>query len=1080
MSLTPEEKSGPIAFMARNPVAANLAMVFLILGGLFAVNFITQELFPDVTPDIVTVSVPYPGASPEEVEQGIVLAVEEAVMGLDNVKEITSSASQGVGTVRVEMFSGGNLDKMLQDVKSQVDRITTFPVDAEDPIISIASRRRQVIDMVVYGDIPMESLREITEQVRDRLLQHPRISQTDLTGARNFEIAVEVPFENLRRYNLTMTDVARRLNAASIEMPGGGLDTPSGEILVRMNERRQLGREFALTPIITGPDGTEVLLEDIAVIRDSFVEGGVTPRYNDLPALRVNVYRIGDETPIQVSNAVYELLPELRSMLPPGVDIDIRNDRAENYRDRVNLLLKNGTIGLILVLIILGVFLELRLAFWVMMGIPISFMGTLLLMPFFDASLNMISLFAFIIALGIVVDDAIVVGENIYYHHQRGNKLQRAAIIGAREMSMPVTFSILTNIVAFMPMFFVPGVAGRVFSNIPLVVILAFSLSLLESLFILPAHLGHHKARKRYGLSKKIYNGQQFIGIRFAKWIHNSYQPWLNKVLKHRYVALSVALSVLILAFAYAASGRMGFSMFPRVESDFARGFVSLPFGSPESKTEDVMNTLFLGAQQVIEECDCPELVVGIYASQGWEGVNTAVVWVYLAEPSIRDSIMSTNEFVQRWRETVGRIPEAEQVRFESDFGGPGAGRALSVELSHRDVAVLQAASAGLAQELENFPIVSDIVEGYAPGKRQVDFTLKPEAKSLGLTAMDIARQMRSAFYGAEVSRQQRGRHEIRTVVRLPRNERDSEYFLEEFLVRTPNGRDVPLREVADYSYGRAYTSIERRDGRRIVQVMADVTPRDEANQVVNALLSEQLPELEARYPGLTWSLAGQQADIQDSMISLYQGFGLALLAIYALLAIPFKSYVQPLIVMMGIPFGIIGAVIGHIIMGYGLSVISMMGIIALSGVVVNDSLVLINHANRLREKYPDMTARFAATKAAVQRFRPIILTTLTTFFGLTPMMFERSRQARFLIPMAISLGWGILFATMITLILVPCLYLAVEDVAKVLKDTKRAVRKLLKRPVETEWIDVETEEEPEEFWQTLSGVPGATDDKKD
>jgi multidrug efflux pump subunit AcrB len=1080
MSLMPDKQSGPIAFMARNPVAANLAMLFLIVGGVFAVNFITQELFPDVTPDIVTVSVPYPGASPEEVEQGIVLAVEEAVMGIDNVKEVTSSASQNVGTVRVEMFGGGNLEKLLQDVKSQVDRITTFPDDAEDPIISIASRRRQVIDMVVYGDISMESLRETTEQVRDRLLQEPRITQIDLTGARNFEIAIEIPFENLRRYNLTMTDIARRLNAASIEMPGGGLDTPSGEILVRMNERRQLGREFSLTPIITGPDGSEVLLEDIATIRDSFTEGGVTPRYNGLPALRVNVYRIGNETPLQVSNTVHQLLPELRTMLPPGVAIDIRNDRAENYRDRVNLLLKNGTIGLILVLIILGVFLELRLAFWVMMGIPISFLGTLLLMPFFDASLNMISLFAFIIALGIVVDDAIVVGENIYYHHQRGNKLQKAAVIGAREMSMPVTFSILTNIVAFMPMFFVPGVAGRVFSNIPLVVVLAFSLSLLESLFILPAHLGHHKARKRYGLFKKIYNGQQFIGIRFAKWIHDSYQPWLNKVLKHRYVALAIALSILIIAFAYAASGRMGFSMFPRVESDFARAFISLPFGSPETQTEEVMNQLFAGAEQVVEECNCPELVVGVYASQGWQGANTAVVWVYLAEPSIRDSIMSTDEFVRRWRETVGPIQGAEQARFESDFGGPGAGRALTIELTHRDVDILKAASSELAGELLNFPIVSDIVEGYAMGKRQVDFTLKPEAKSLGLTAFDIARQMRSAFYGSEVSRQQRGRHETRTVVRLPLDERDSEYFLEEFLVRTANGRDVPLRDVADFAYGRAYTSIERRDGRRVVQVMADVTPRDQANQVVNALVAEHIPELEARYPGLTWSFAGQQRDIQDSMVSLYQGFALALLAIYALLAIPFKSYVQPLIVMMGIPFGVIGAIIGHIIMGYGLSVISMMGIIALSGVVVNDSLVLINYANRLREKYPGMTPHFAAVKAAVQRFRPIVLTTLTTFFGLTPMMFERSRQARFLIPMAISLGWGILFATMITLILVPCLYLAIEDAAKALKDIKKAIRKLLKIPVEPEWIDVETEGKPEEFWQTLSGVPDATDDNKD
>jgi multidrug efflux pump subunit AcrB len=1070
MSRQPEEKSGPIAFMAGNPVAANLVMVFLIIGGLFATNLITQEIFPDITPNVVNVSVSYPGASPEEVEQGIILAVEEAVMGLDNVQEITSRANENVGIVSVEMHEGGDLELLLQDVKSSVDRITTFPDDAEDPVISIASRRRQVIDLMVYGDVPMASLREAVEQVRDRLLQDEKITQVDLSGIRDLEIAIEIPVENLRRYNLTINEVTRRLNAASIEMPGGGLDTPGGEILVRVNERRQVGREFALTPIITGPDGSEVLLEDIATIRDSFTEGGFTSRFNGQPAMRINVYRIGKETPIQVSDAVKKMMPEIRAMLPPGISIDIRNNRADNYRERLHMLLRNGAMGLVLVLIILGVFLELRLAFWVMMGIPISFMGTLLMMPFFDASINMISLFAFIIALGIVVDDAIVVGENVYYHHQRGNRLLRAAVIGTREMAMPVTFSILTNIVAFLPMLFVPGIAGRIFGNIPLVVILAFSLSLLESLFILPAHLGHYKARKRYGIFLKIYNGQQLIGKRFAEWIHTSFQPWLNRIMKHRYAAVSVALSILIVAVAYAASGRMGFSMFSRVESDFARAEVILPFGTPVEKTEKIMEQLYLGARKVADDCGCPELVTGIYGSDGMEGDHSTVVWVYLAEADIRDDIMSTNEFVQLWRENVGPIPTAEQVRFESDFGGPGSGRAISIELIHRDVTILQAASRELAEELQSFPMVSDIIEGYARGKRQVDFTLKPEAKSLGLTAVDIARQLRHAFYGLEVSRQQRGRNEVRTVVRLPLDERDSAYFLEEFLVRTPGGNDVPLRDIAEFDYGRAYTTIERRNARRVLQVMADVQPRDQANQVLNVLTTEKMPEMEEKYPGLTWNFAGQQADIQDSMISLYQGFALALLAIYALLAIPFRSYVQPLIVMVGIPFGIIGAIGGHIMMGYGLSVISLMGIIALSGVVVNDSLVLIDYANRLRKKYPEINAHDAAVKAAVQRFRPIVLTTLTTFFGLTPMMFERSRQARFLIPMAISLGWGILFATMITLILVPCLYMVVEDTARALKDGKRAFRKLLGIPLEPEWIDVERE--PEKFWETQAGIP--------
>jgi len=1058
MSLLPKKLSGPVAYMANNPVAANLVMLFLIVGGLFSLTIIKQEVFPDIAMDRVMISIPYPGASPEEVEEGIVLAVEEAVSGLDDIDEINSTASEGVGRVVVEMIEGRDLNKLAQDIQNELDRITTFPEDAEDPVISIASHRRQVIDVAVFGDIPETSLRSLVEQVRDKLLLDPEITQVDLVGSRNYEIAIEIPMENLRRYNLTIGDVARKLHAASIELPGGGLDTPSGEILVRMKERRDYGREFALTPIISLPDGTEVLLEDIAFIKDGLSEDGSIARYNGLPAMKLDVFRVADQTPLGVAGAVRRLLPEIRNILPTGVDVEIRNDRSIIYRDRINLLLRNGTLGLFLVLIILGMFLELRLAMWVMMGIPISFMGSFLFMPVMDTSLNMISLFAYIIALGIVVDDAIIVGENIYYQHQCGNRLSRAAVIGAREMASPVTFSILTNIVAFLPIYFIPGPTGRIFKFIPVVVITVFTISLLESLFILPSHLGHNRAKKRYGIWKKIYNGQQKLGDAFARWVREKYAPWMEKVLMRRYITILIAICVLIVAVSYARSGRMGFSMFPQVESDQARASISLPFGTPIEKTQKVMEQVYRGVQKVVDDNDCPELGLGVWAQVGRNGNHSTDITVYLADPDIRDSIMGTHEFTERWRKAVGPIQGAEMVRFESDFGGPGSGRALSLELSHRDIKVLESASAELAHELENFPMTKDISDGYDLGKRQIDFTMRPEGKSLGLSAVDIARQLRDAFYGREVLRQQRGRNEIKVMVRLPLNERQSENDIEEFLIRTSRGKDIPLMEIVDAKRNRAYTSIERHKGLRVVQVKTDVVPRSETNTVLNALKAGILPELMAKYPGLSWRTEGKQSDIKESMSSLYTGFALAMLGIYALLAIPFRSYVQPLIVMTSIPFGIIGALVGHLIMGYSLSVISMMGIVALSGVVVNDSLVLIDYANRLRRSDSSLSAKNASLIAAVQRFRPIVLTTLTTFFGLTPMMFERSMQARFLIPMAISLGWGILFATVITLILVPCLYMVTDDLIRTFGEAWRAFRKSLGLKPEPEWIDVETD----------------------
>ncbi len=1043
MTENPKKERGAIAWMANHIVAANLIMLFCLVGGVFSLSRIKQEVFPDITADIVQVTVPYPGASPEEVEQGIILAIEEAVMSLDGVHEVSATAGESMGTVRIEMIEGGDLQRLAQDVKSAVDRIITFPEDAEEPRVMIYSRRRRVIQLVIYGDAEEAVLHELAERARDELLQNPNITQVELSGIRPLEISIEVPQENLRRYNLTLDTIAQRLRAASIELPGGGLKTRSGEILVRIKERRDYGWQFARTPIISAPDGTEVLLEDIAEIKDAYRDVDQYATFNGQRAVMIDVHRIGDQTPIQVSDAVREQLKDLRQMLPPGIQADVRSDRSDIFRQRANLLLRNGSIGIVLVLCTLGLFLELRLAFWVMMGIPISFLGSVVFLPMMGISINMITMFAYIIAVGITVDNAIIIGENIYSYHQRGLPFIEAAVKGAQELATPVTFSILTNIATFMPIFFVSGFMGKIFKFIPIIVCTVFLISLFAALFILPAQLGHHREKKRRWLNAWIRGRQQAFSRGFRRMVENVFGPFLVVVLKRRYLAVAVAAAGLMIAFSYMLSGRMGFSMFPRTESEYSTAEAVLPYGSPVHKTEAVMERLYEGARKVIEELGHPELVQGIYAELGEEGSHSLNMRVYLAPPRIRDKIMSNQEFTDRWRQAVGPIAGLESLSFASDAGGPGRGAELTVELSHRDIDVLDKASAALAAELANFPYTTDINDGFQPGKQQIDYTIKPEGKSLGLSAAYVARQVRSSFYGAEVLRQQRGRNEIKVMVRLPENERISEHTLDSLILRTPAGGEAPLREVVEVKRGRAYTVISRRDGRRVVQVTSDVTPRKKSEEVRKALADEELPRLADRFPGLVYSFQGRQADMRESMQSLMAAFIPALLLVYALLAIPFRSYIQPLIIMTSIPFGVIGAMIGHIVMGYSLSVTGIFGIVALSGVVVNNALLLIDLANRNRRNRA-MSPHDAMVGAAIQRFRPILLTTLTTFCGLAPMMFERARAARFLIPMAISLGFGIVFAALITLVLVPSLYLVSEDFRRGVDTLGRAWRKLM------------------------------------
>lgn len=1012
---------GPVAWMVKNRVTPNLLMLVLLLGGLFLALQIKQEVFPDFEFDIVRVSVSYSGSSPEEVERGIILSIEEAVRGLEGVKEIESRASEGSGRVSIELLEDADHQRVYQDIKQEVDRITTFPEDAEEPSVSLLAHRRGVLRLQIFGNASEWVLREVAEQVRDRLLTNSGITQVDLVGARDYEIQIEVSQASLRAYNLTIEEIASRIGDTAVEIPGGSVKTSGGEILLRIDESRDWAREFAEIPIVSTAGGSVLLLGDIATVREGFEESDRLATYNGKPNIGLEVYRVGEETPISISEATRRALAEIEPDLPAGIEIAINRDRSNVYQQRMQLLLKNACIGLGLVLILLGVFLETKLAFWVTMGIPISFLGSFLFLYPAGASINMISMFAFIVALGIVVDDAIIAGENIYECRQRGMDFITAAVVGAREVMTPIAFAILSNLVAFMPLYFIPGVMGKVFSVIPLVVVTAFIVSWVEAVFILPAHLAHSKPSSGI-IGRTIQRGRRVVAGLLDRFIHGAYSPLLRFCIVYRYAVVAANLAVLAIVVTYAMSGRIGFVLMPRAESNFAMVTAVLPYGSPVSETKGVRDRLVGAARKVAGENGGDQLVEGISALID---DNEIYIRAMLTAPDIRP--ITTRQFTLDWRAAAGRITGLESLKFESDRGGPGSGAGLTVELSHRDIDVLEATAAGLAERMAEYPQLRDIDDGSSAGKEQINFKILPEGQSLGLTAYDVARQVRYAFYGAEALRQQRGRNEVTVKVRLPEEERGGEYDIEQLLVRTPAGRDVPLMQVAEVSRDRAYTSINRRDGQRTVRVTANVQPIGETSRIRAALADDILPAMQRDIPGLTYSFEGRQAEMRDSMQSLVTSFIIALCAIYALLAIPFGSYVQPLIVMAAIPLGVVGAVIGHLLMGYNLSVMSMMGVVALSGVVINDALVMLDFANKRRREGIERAE--AIIMAGIRRFRPIMLTTLTTFGGLAPMIFETSRQARFMIPMAISLGFGIIFATLITLVFVPCLNLIADDI---------------------------------------------------
>ncbi len=1043
---------GAVAWFAENSVAANLLMALIIVGGFLTISGLKIEVFPEFSSELITVSVVYPGAAPEEVEEAVCVRIEEKIQGLEGIKRITSNAQENLGSVTVELLPGVDVRKTLDDIKSRVDAIDTFPDETETPVAREVVNRRQVINVAVSGDADEATLKVLGERVRDEIAALPGITQVELANARPYEISVEVSEEALRRYGLTFDEVARAVRLSSLDLPGGAIRSEGGEILLRTKGQAYRGADFEALVLRSLPDGANLRLGQVATVVDGFAETDQAARFDGKPSVLVQVFRVGDQDALEIAEKVKAYVAEEGVRLPEGISLTVWGDFSRILRSRLDLMVRNGRAGFILVFIALTLFLRLRLAFWVALGIPISFLGAIWLMPGMGASINLISLFAFIVVLGIVVDDAIIVGENIYRHFQQGKRGLRAAVEGAQEVAVPVIFAVLTSIAAFSPLLMAPGNTGKIMKLIPQIVIATLIFSLVESMLILPAHLAHSRMNGPTASSRGIWALWSRIQDRFSKGLRGitdqAYRPFLELALRWRYLTIAIGVSTLLITGGLVFGGRIKFLFFPNVDADNVVALLTMPRGTPAEQTAGAVSRLEATTKQLQDELEAEKgkrLFRHVLASVGEQpflaaqrqnaGKNASFTGAHLGEVNIElvpSEIrgLTSPEIARRWRELTGPIPEAQDLSFTASLFS--VGDAINVQLYGPGYTELRQVADKLKSRLEEYPGVIDIADTFRPGKQEIKLTLKRSAENFGLTLSDLARQVRQAFYGEEAQRIQRGRDDIKVMVRYPARERRSIGNLEEMRVRTPDGGEVPFSVAAEADMGRGFASIQRADRQRVVNVTADVDKsKANANEILSDLTANVLPDLLGDHPRVRYTLEGEQREQSDTMGGLLKGFLIALIVIYILLAIPFKSYLQPIIVMTAIPFGLVGAVWGHLIMGLDLTILSLFGLVALSGVVVNDSLVMVDFINRARAGGGKSLSE-AIREAGAARFRPILLTSLTTFLGLSPLLLEKSLQAQFLIPMAVSLGFGVLFSTFITLILVPVSYSILEDLKRI------------------------------------------------
>lgn len=1019
-----------IAWFTRNHVAANLLLISIVLGGLFSLSSkLPLEVFPSFVSDRINISVSLRGSTPEDVEKGVTIRIEEALQDLEGIKQISSRSSEGSSQVSVEVDSGYDERELLADIKSRVDAINTFPADAEKPVIGLIQRKREVIAVTVASDYNEKETLEYAEQVRDELLRIPAITQVELSGVRNYELAIEVSQDTLRQYDLTLAQISNAIANSSADISAGNLKTEGGDVLIRSKGQAYRKDEFANIVIKNQADGTIIRLRDIASINDDFEETPVRTRFNGKQAAFIDVYRIGPQSAIEVADAVKSYIKTQQANLPQGFYLSYWDDDSEVVKSRIATLTSNALQGGILVLGLLTLFLRPAIAFWVFIGIPVSFMGAFMAMAAFGVTINVISLFGFILVLGIVVDDAIVTGENVYTHLKTAKSGEEAAIKGTQEVATPVTFGVLTTVAAFLPLAFIEGARGAIFAQIPVVVIPVLLFSLIESKFVLPAHLKYIKLRQQKGEGSKLEQLQQRFADGFEHAILKYYQPVLGLALRNKLATVSLFMGVFLIILTMITSGWTKFIFFPRIPSETVRASLTFPAGTPFEVTNKYIIDMSDKATELQRKYQDEEtgesIILNILASTGGRGgaANSGSVRFEITPAEQRESDIGSRELVKEWRQLIGVIPGAESVTFRAEIGR--SSNPIDVQLSGNSITTLQTVAEQVKQRLATYPSVFDIADSMSDGKEELQIELTEQGLALGLNRVDVSRQVRNSFFGVQVQRIQRGRDDVRVMVRLPIDERRSVADLKDILIQTPNGGRVPLSHVATLVPGQSPSTITRIDRYRTLNVSADVEKTDTNMTVLQADLKAYLDELVQQYPGVSHSLEGEAKEQRESFGSLLWGMVFVFFVIYGLLAIPFKSYLQPLVVMSIIPFGMIGAVIGHWIMAMELTIMSLLGMLALIGVVVNDSLVLVDFINKKRSEGLDLME--AVKTAGVARFRPVMLTSLTTFIGLMPLLFEKATQAQFLIPMAVSLGFGIIFATFITLLLVPVNYMLME-----------------------------------------------------
>lgn len=1029
-------RTGLIGYFVNNPVAANLVMGLLLAGGFIAGLGLTAQVFPTIDPGIVTVTVPYPGATPSEVEESITRRVEEAVFGLDGVKKVVSKASENYGTITIELKDFVDDAQVRDDVEAAVEGLADFPPEeAEQPEVKRADTVSEVITLFVASELGEKSLRAGAENLSEELLALPTVTLVSLVGARDYEISIEVSEKASRQYNISINEIAAAIKKSSINLSSGELRTDAGDLLLRTNNKGKSGKDFADIVLRASADGSILRLEDVAVIRDEFANVDLIQEYNGRKSLFVKVEKSEAEDALEIAAEVKSFLTDYQPRA--GLDIGIWEDQSEILQQRLNLLVRNGVLGFALVFLFLVIMLDLRLALWVAMGVPISFLGAFLFFEPFGVNINMISLFGLIIVLGVVVDDAVVVGENIITEQESMGSGTASTLKGVAGVSSPVTVGVLTTMAAFAPLLFVTGTFGQILGAVPIVVIVVLTISLIEVFFILPSHLAHGKPWSRGSLASI----QAAVGTKILHFRDQIIVPAVAACVKRRYLTLLGGIGFLLLAGSLISSGAVRFIFFPDLESDSIRASLKFPVGTPFETTETAARRIVSAAYKVNEELGgnafdaISATIGGSDTSSGGPGgqrsmrtaSHIASVRIQLASEPGR--ALSAVALERLWRAEVGEIPGVEALSFAASFFGSGPD--VEFELAHQNDETLFAAVELLKSAYANLPGVYDIQDSFSIGKRQYDITLTATGEAAGLLPTDIARQLRNNFFGQEVQRIQRGRDELKVMVRYPESQRQSMRNLDNVRIHLADGTQVPLFTVASLTESRAFSSIDRVDGLRIVTVTGEVDTAIATPTQVNAQMIESiLPQLTERFPALQVNQAGQGRDEAEDMASLAQMMIIAMMTIFVLLASQLRSYTQPFVVLASVPFGAAGAIVGHYLLGYNISFISIFGIVALSGVVVNDSLVLVDQYNRNRRE-TDASISEAIISASQRRFRAIFLTTATTALGLTPMLFESSTQAQFLVPMAVSLATGIVFASVIILFLIPALVVIREDFNK-------------------------------------------------